>query len=208
MNRLSNSFAKFLNQPSSDLTPEEAIYFEIISLLTTLIPFATTISRSAPVPPVLAQILQGIKTGLETLLARTEINLAEIQGQLTALSCMHGTAMFRDAADATRRAAQWILAHNDRQREHDRSGSSTLPKDVAAQINALLAVADGTLKEGKKRVGELRQKVVARDFDRAVERFVFEGHEKVREVVGEERVGGLVQYWEVGVKGWMEVKWV
>jgi N-terminal acetyltransferase B complex non-catalytic subunit len=207
LNRLSNSFTKFLNGPPSDLTPEEAIYFEIISLLATLIPFAIGISRSTPIPPVLAQIVGGVTAGIETLTIRVKPDTLGVEGQLTGLSSLHGVAVFRDTAEATKQAAQWIITHNERQKERDRSGSTSLPKEVVNQIKELLATAEAALKDGKVWMNELKDRVNGRDFDKAVERFVFEGQDKIRELVGEDAVGGLVDHWHKNMEGWKEVKW-
>ncbi|KAI5463565.1 N-acetyltransferase B complex non catalytic subunit-domain-containing protein [Mariannaea sp. PMI_226] len=207
MSQLSNSFSKFINGPESDLTQSEATYFEVISLLTTLIPFAIGIGRSSPVPEVFTQIMEGLKAGIESLRAKVTPDKAEVAGQLATLSSMHGIGVFRDVAGATKQATQWILSYNERQKERDRSGNSNLPKDVVTQTKALQAMAEAALKDGKDWISKLKAQVNGRDFEPAARRWIFEDNEAVLEVVGTEAVGRLVHSWEANVKGWMEVKW-
>ncbi|KAH6896013.1 N-acetyltransferase B complex non catalytic subunit-domain-containing protein [Thelonectria olida] len=207
MTRLSNSFAKFLNGPTSDLTPEEAIYFDTISLLATLVPFAIGISRSAPIPPVLAQIVAGVTASIDTLTLRVKPDTSGVEGQLAGLGSLHGVAIFRDTAEATKQAAHWIITYNERQKERDRSGSTSLPKEVVNQIKELLAAAEAALKDGKVWMSELKDRVNGRDFDRAVGRFIFAGQDKIHDLVGDEAVGRLVDYWHKNMEGWKEVKW-
>ncbi|KAK7421176.1 hypothetical protein QQX98_002305 [Neonectria punicea] len=208
MNQLSNSFTKFLGGPKADLTQPEAIYFEVISLLSTLIPFTVGIGRPATLPDIFSQIVDAVKAGIETLGSGAALQEnSGIAAQIALLSSMHGVALFRDAADATKQAAQWILAFGERQKERDRSGNSNLPKDVVAQMKALLVTAEAALENGKGTVKKLKEKVSGRDFEPAARRWVFEDGDEIRAVVGDSALTGLVRSWEANIKGWSEVKW-
>ncbi|KAM5347591.1 hypothetical protein ACJ41O_007415 [Fusarium nematophilum] len=206
LSQLSNSFTKFLHGPRKDLTSQEATYFEVISLLTTLVPFTTGISRSAPIPEEFAQIVDTLKIALDTL--KLDISpFTDISGQITSLSTLHSLAILCDTASAIKNAAQWIISFNDREKERDRSGKSNLPKDVVAQIKELVASSEAALKDGKECVNKLKGHVIGRDFEPAARKWIFEDGEGILAVVGEGATGRLVRSWEVNVKGWMEVKW-
>jgi N-terminal acetyltransferase B complex non-catalytic subunit len=208
LGQLTNSFNKFLRGSRTDMTKQEAIYFEVVSLLCTLIPLAATSGRTTPVSPVLAEIVNAVKASLETLqIGVASDNEAGVSGHVSLLSSMHAVAIFRDTAAAAQQAAQWILALNEREKERDRSGKSNLPKDIVAQVKALQAATEAALKEGSSWIKTLRAGVISRDFEPQVRRWIFEGEEGVLKFVGGAAVGSLVRYWEENIKGWMQVKW-
>ncbi|KAF4970465.1 hypothetical protein FZEAL_10029 [Fusarium zealandicum] len=206
LSQLSNSFTKFLHGPRQDLTPQEATYFEVISLLSTLIPFTTGISRAAPVPEEFAQIVDTLRIALDTLKLEI-ITPTDISSQITSLSTLHSLAILRDTAAATKNAAQWIIAFNEREKERDRSGKSNLPKEVVAQIKDIVTASEAALKEGKESMSKLKEQVLGRDFEATTKRWIFEDGQDVLDVVGEHAMGRLVKSWEVNVKGWMHVEW-
>ncbi|KAJ3538255.1 hypothetical protein NM208_g5985 [Fusarium decemcellulare] len=206
LSQLSNSATKFLHGSQKDFTPQEATYFEAIGLLSTLVPFTTGISRSAPIPEEFAQIVDTLKIALDTLKLDI-ITSTEVSSQITTLSSLHSLAILRDTAAAVKNAAQWIISFNDREKERDRSGKSNLPKEVIAQIKDLVVASEAALKEGKDSVGKLKEKVLGRDFEPAVRRWIFEDGEDILEVVGEGATEKLVKSWETNVKGWTHVKW-
>lgn len=206
LSQLSNSFTKFLQGPSEDVTPQEATYFEVISLLSTLIPFVTSISRAKPIPEEFAQITDTLGIALDTL--RLDMTApSDVANQVTALSTLHSLAILRDTAGAIKNSANWIISFNDREKERDRSGKSNLPKEVMAQIKGLVTTSTATLNEGKECVGKLKDQVIGRDFEPSVRKWIFEDSNDVLEVVGESATGKLVKSWETNVKGWMHVLW-
>ncbi|WXC49278.1 hypothetical protein QX201_008959 [Fusarium graminearum] len=206
LSQLSNSFIKFSNGPSEDFTPQEATYFEVMNLLSTLIPFTTGIGRANPIPEEFAQITDTLKIALDTLKLEL-VGLATPSEQVTTLSTFHSLAILRDTAAAIKNAAQWIIAFNDREKERDRSGKSNLPKDIMAQIKELVTVSEAALKEGKDTVAKLKEQVYGRDFEPAVRRWIFDGAENALDMVGEGATKKLVKSWEANVKGWLQVKW-
>ncbi|KAH7238049.1 N-acetyltransferase B complex non catalytic subunit-domain-containing protein [Fusarium tricinctum] len=206
LRQLSNSFTKFSNGPMADLTSQEATYFEVIGLLSTLIPFTTGINRANPIPEEFAQIVDTLKIALDTL----KLDIISLEGpseQVKTLSTFHSLAILRDTAAAVKNAAQWIIAFNDREKERDRSGKSNLPKDVMAQIKDVAAASEVALKEGKEAVTKLREQVYGRDFEPAVRKWIFEGAEDTLEIIGEGTTKSLVKSWETNIKGWTQVKW-
>ncbi|RKL19784.1 hypothetical protein BFJ68_g3265 [Fusarium oxysporum] len=206
LSQLSNSFMKFSNGPRGDLTPQEAIYFEVISLLSTLIPFATGINRAKPIPEEFFQIVDTLKIAIDTLKLEL-LPLTNASEQVTTLSTLHSLAILRDTSVAIKNSAQWVIAFNDREKERDRSGKSNLPKEVMAQIKELVTVSETTLKEGKATVAKMKEQVFGRDFEPAVRAWIFEDADNILGVVGEAATKKLVKSWESNVKGWTQVVW-
>ncbi|KAF5589387.1 hypothetical protein FPCIR_6833 [Fusarium pseudocircinatum] len=206
LSQLSNSFIKFSNGPRGDFTPQEATYFEVISLLSTLIPFATGINRAKPIPEEFFQIMDTLKIAIDTLKLEL-LPLANASEQVTTLSTLHSLAILRDTSAAIKASAQWVIAFNDREKERDRSGKSNLPKEVMAQIRELVTVSDATLKEGKATVAKMKEQVYGRDFEPAVRAWIFEDAGNILGIVGEAATKKLVQSWESNVKGWTQVVW-
>ena len=208
LNQLTNSFTKFLRGSSSGLTKEEIVYFQVVSLLCTLIPLATTSDRSAALSPVLSEIINAVKTSLETLrLGVAPANESGVIRHVSLLSSMHGVAMFRDTAAAAFEATKWILAFNEREKEHDRSGKSNLPKELVLQIKELQDATDAAFQEGSSWIKKLKEGVNSRDFEPQVRRWIFENNLELLDVVGNGAIASLVKHWEANVKGWMQVKW-
>lgn len=208
LSQLSNSFTKFLTGKEVDLTRQEAVYFEVISLLSTLIPLAVTIDRSAPLSDVFSQIVEAVKAALANLrLGIVQDGDSGVQGHVTMLSSMHAVGIFRDTASAAKQAAQWVLAFNEREKERDRSGKSNLPKELVSQIKDLQSVAEASLKEGKGWITKLKEQVSGRDFESRVRKWIFEDGQEILDVVGQDEVRKLVKNWEANVKGWTQVKW-
>ncbi|KAF7561402.1 hypothetical protein G7046_g2731 [Stylonectria norvegica] len=208
LSQLSNSFTKFLREPATDLTPQESIYFEVISLLSTLIPFSLTIGRSVPLLEVFSQIVHSLKVAINDLrVGVSQEGNPETEGQITMLSSMHAVAIFRDTASAVKQSSQWILAFHEPEKERDRSGKSNLPKDVVLQIKDLQAAADAALKDGKDWVAKLARQFSGRDFESKARRWVFDGANDLQDVVGDAPMAKLMKSWEENVKAWLQVKW-
>ncbi|CAM1511997.1 Fc.00g095100.m01.CDS01 [Cosmosporella sp. VM-42] len=209
LSQLCHSFTKFLHGPEGDLTQQEAVYFEVISLLCTLIPFSSTIDRSAPLSDVFIQILDAVKAAMDNLQAGiVQDSETGAGGQIRLLSSLHAVAMFRDTASAVKQASQWILAFSEREKERDRSGKSNLPKEVITQIKGLQSAADAALKEGQGLIVKLKGQVFGRDFEPHVRKWIFEDGNEFQGIVGEDAVTRLVDSWEANIKGWTQVKWM
>ncbi|KAF9776765.1 hypothetical protein IL306_005010 [Fusarium sp. DS 682] len=206
LSQLSNSFMKFSGGPRGDLTPQEVTYFELISLLSTLIPFATGISRAKPIPEEFSQIVDTLKIALDTLKLEL-VPLTDASEQVTALSTFHSLAILRDASVAIKNSAQWIIAFNDREKERDRSGKSNLSKEVMAQIKDLVTASETTLSEGKATVAKLKEQVFGRDFEPSLRAWVFADTKNILDIIGEAATNKLVKSWETNVKGWTQVVW-
>ncbi|GKT40674.1 uncharacterized protein ColSpa_00855 [Colletotrichum spaethianum] len=216
LQRLSNSLNKYLHTRGNNLTQQEEMYYDIISLLTNLVPLAVAASRSPPSPELLSNIVSGIKSGLEVLRAQSLSTPADAESSkaLLMLSSLHGLSVLRDAAAAVKLAASHIVAFNEREKERDRSGQSNVPKDFMTQVKALEAAAGTALAEGKARVLLLKKE--SDSLSAKLGSWTFEADledklaEQIRDVAGNhvsvwsQRV---TDSWRTNVKGWELVRW-
>lgn len=207
MSRLSNSMTKFLHRANGYCTPSEMVYFEAISILTTLIPLCAGSDKSAAAE-VSGQLTDAVKSGLESLRVKVQANTGSgIEQTVSMLKAMHDVAMFRDTAVAIKLAAQWISGFNEREKARDRSGNSNLPKDIVTQIKSLQSATDAALKEGKAWMAKLKDAVSGREFEAEFRNWVFEDGEEIGRLVEDGTVAELVGSWRMNVKGWQQVKW-
>ncbi|KAK5991769.1 hypothetical protein PT974_07803 [Cladobotryum mycophilum] len=210
MSRLSNSFANFLVGPDGEFTSSELVYFEALSLLSTLITLCVGIDRSAPLPG-LDQLMDAVKAALETLQAKVSGQKSGIEHTVALLGSMHNVSLLRDMAVAAKSSAQWLLGFNERERERDRSGKSCLPKELVTQIKGLQAAADLAIKDGQGLITRLKGEVVSRDFDANLKRWILDakedGDDEVVSVLTLGLISEVVESWQANVKGWGQVKW-
>ena len=204
MAQISQPLSRFLVAAEGRVTHAERIYFDLIGLLSGLINLSATLDRSAA------------EETLPSLILSCEVALESFQELLTypkdsatsetglELSNLHGLAMTRDAAQATRLTCQWILSQNEQEKERDRSGQSGLPKDVVAQFKHLQVVADDLTKFGKTWISALQTSVGKIEF----------GSELRAQVLGDDlraletgSMADLVQSWKATLKGWQDVRW-
>lgn len=206
--------SRFLHARGTHLTQQEEMYYDIISLLTSLIPLAVSASRAPPPPELLSSIASAVKSGLDVLRAQALPGTADESQVLLVLGSLHGLFVLRDAAAAVKLATSYIVAFNEREKERDRSGQSNIPKDVMAHVKTLEAAAATALKEGKARVAFLKKE--SDSLGARLGRWTFEAEDgdklaqQVREVAGG-HVGVWTQKvadsWRTNVKGWEMVQW-
>lgn len=216
LQRLGNTFSRFLHARGKNLTQQEETYYQIISLLTSLIPLSVSASRSPPPPELLASIVSATKSGLDVLRAQALSTPADAEGSkvLLMLGSLHGLSILRDAAAAVKLATSYITTFNDREKERDRSGQSNVPKDVMAQVKALEAAASTAFTEGKTRVALLKQESNTLNAKLSSWTFEIESGDdlskQIREVAGS-HVGvwsqRVTDSWRSNVKGWESVRW-
>ena len=207
LSRIGNSFNKFLSGPASDFTPAEAVYYDVIGLLSTLVPLCAGSSRTPAFEEAFGGLADAVAAGLEGL--RSQIPYeggSEPEDIVSLLSSMHAVGVYRDMASGISLAAQWIVNFNERAKERDRSGKSNLPKEVVARIKGLQAAADAALKEGRGWMTGAKTHMKG-DFQGRFKRWVFEGAEALRDVAYEDIVPGLVGNMRENVEGWQQVKW-
>lgn len=208
MNRLSNSFSNHLASAITEVTPSELIYFEAISLLSTLIPLCVGIDRTAALPSLFDDLINALKASLSTL--RMEIVVGEdltAESLVRQVSSMHGVAMLHDAATAIKKSTQWILGFNEQERERDKSGKTTLPKEVVSKIKALQLEAESSIKHGQGLVAKLSVDITSRDFESKLRQWAFDGQEYDERILIMDDISMLVEGWATNIKGWKKVDW-
>lgn len=206
--RLSNSFPRFLAGPDDEMTQPELCYFETISLLCTLMSLCIDFDRSSDITDALHQITDALSSSLEN--QRGQILHSEkpsIERTLTMLGSMHNIAMLRDSTAAIKLAAQWILSHNEKEKARDRSGKSSLPKELASKIKDLQTAAERSIKEGQVWIAELKTETMSRDFEPKLKKWVLEDEGAIKSILTMDSLSGLIDSWQSNVKGWLQVKW-
>lgn len=206
--RLSNSFPRFLAGPDNEMTQPELLYFETISLLCTLMSLCIDFDRSSDIAVALHQMTDALSLSLEN--QRSQILHSEnpsIERTLTMLGSMHNIAMLRDSTAATKLAAQWILNHNEKEKARDRSGKSSFPKELASKIKDLQTVAEKSIKEGQAWISELKTEAMSRDFEPKLKQWVLEDEDAIKSILTMDSLPGLIDSWQLNVKGWQQVKW-
>ena len=215
LQRLHISFGRFLREKCEGLTPQERAYYQVVSLLTKLVPAAIAAPRLGKPPAIFASIVSGVASGLDILHDLTFYVPADggKHNVLLMLASPHGLSYLRDAAVAVRFAALYVTAINDREKERDRSGQSNLSKEVMARINELDAAADGELKAGKDRVSLLKKELAAPDFERELLSWAFRGEAVGQQLRAElddgvkEWTRAVAESWKQNIRGWEQVKW-
>lgn len=209
LSRIGNSFNKFLSGPAGDLTPAEAVYYDVMGLLSTLVTLCATSSRTPAFEAAFGPLMDAVAAGLECLRAQIpyEAGGAGPEEIVSLLSSMHAVGVYRDTASGISLAAQWVLGFNERAKERDRSGQSNLPKEVVTRIKGLQAAAEDALKEGRGWMAGAKTHMKGGDFQGRFKKWVFEGAEALRDVAYEDIVPGLVANMRDNVEGWQQVKW-
>ncbi|KAK2014640.1 N-acetyltransferase B complex non catalytic subunit [Colletotrichum eremochloae] len=217
LQRLSNSLNRFLHTRGNFLTQQEQTYYEIISLLSSLIPLAVAATQNPPPPELLSSIVSGIKSGLEALRAQSLSMPADADRikVLLMLSSLHGLFFLRDAAAAVKLAASHIIAFNEREKERDRSGQSNVPKEIMAGAKGLDAAAGTAMTEGKARVAHLKKESDSLGANK-LSSWTFEtdpedkSAQQIRDVTGS-HLGvwsqRVTDSWRMNLKGWELVRW-
>ncbi|KAL6903921.1 N-acetyltransferase B complex non catalytic subunit domain-containing protein [Trichoderma evansii] len=206
--RLSNSFPRFLAGSDHEMTQPELFYFETISLLCTLMSLCIDFDRSSDISDALHQITDALSLSLEN--QRSQIlhsGQPSIERTLTMLGSMHNIAMLRDTMAAIKLAAQWILNHNEKEKARDRSGKTSLPKELASKIKDLQTAAEKSIKDGQGWISELKTEVMSRDFEPKLKRWVLEDEDAIKGILAMDSLPGLIDSWQLNVKGWLQVKW-
>lgn len=216
LQRLAATFNRFLHARGTHLTQQEEVFYEIISLLTAIIPLTVTSSRSPPPPELFSSVVSATKSGLDVLRAQC---LSTAPGTddtkaLLMLGSLHGLSILRDAAAAVKLATSYIIAFNEREKERDRSGKSNLPKDVMAQVKMLEAAAGTAMAEGKARVALLKKE--SDSLSTRLSKWTFDAEPDDKLTQGIRELAGrhanvwsqkVAESWRTNVKGWELVRW-
>lgn len=224
--RLSHSLATFLHKPgtASLLTGPEMTYYTIVSLLSASLLTGISTSRADPAPKNLSAVTSSIRSafaGLRTSYFTTPASTPEIYASLTN---MHTLSFIRDTALAMKHSAAFVIGFHEKELARDRTGKSSLHKEVVAEMKALDAVATKSLAELKKHIQKLKEALGEGGWlDRMLD-WVFGGDSSeqqsedeeallkaVSEVVGgragaEEWAAKVLESWRDGAKWWGMVK--
>ena len=207
LDRISNSMHRFLPGPSADLTPAEAIYYDVIGLLSTLLPLCASSSRSPDFESISETLINAVEAGLQSLRDQIPYDGDGSMEKIVAfMGSMHSLGIYRDTASAIRAAAQWVHSHNERVKEKDRSGQSNLPKDVVNRFKTLQSAAEAALSQGKGWITTVKTDLKG-DFQAQFKTWVFVGADDLRDVAYEDVVPGLVANMRDNIEGWQQVKW-
>lgn len=179
-------------------------------------------TRASPASETFPSLVSSASDALELLLDLTAGQLSaddEPRRSLLLLSSLVPISYVRDAASAVLAAAAYITSHNDRQLSRDRSGGSSLRKEVLAGVKGLEASAKEAAKEGCGWVSGGKEIISKPAFVQRVTAFVREGEGEGDEelegavwgVIGEAEVGAwgkrVVDGWRTNVEGWGQVRW-
>ncbi|KAM3457842.1 hypothetical protein MY3296_000915 [Beauveria thailandica] len=210
LGQIANSFSKFLPDSASSLTDSELHYFQVVSLLSSLVPLC--VGRASGLNELVNQLTSAATASLDSqrdylaaLASGTGISHA-----MSLLQSLHRVVLLRDTAVAVRNTAQWIVGFHEKQKERDRSGQSNLPKDVVAQTKALGAAADDALRQCRSWIMRLAQDTKSGGVvERELKRFVYGGEEGrlLQGVVTDGTVFDLVGSWRKSLAGWQGVHW-
>lgn len=208
--RIANSFSKFLPGSVSEFTETELQYFEVISLLSSMLPLCA--ERTTGLNELMSQFGSAITASLggqRDHLASLADGSA-LDSSTALLQSLHRIVLLRDSAVAVKGASQWIFNFNEKQKERDRSGQSNLPKDVIAQNKALAALADEVLKECKTWIMRLTQDTKSGGvIEKDIKKHIYGGEEGklLVGVVSDSTVFELVGSWRKSMAGWQGVQW-
>ncbi|KAG7119638.1 hypothetical protein HYQ45_014923 [Verticillium longisporum] len=219
LQQLSNTAAKFLRaRETAKFTAQEHTFFELISLLTTLAPLATSSDHSDASASVLSQVASAVSVTLNTLLEST-LSLPSGDRDINPvlmLSSLHGLFHLRDAAAAIRLATSYITSFNENEKARDKSGQSCLPKETLAHAKALDSAAAKAFAEGKARIALLKKELVSGNLESRLGSWTAAQSsddslaKEIRAAVGDgfddwKRI--VADSWRTNVKGWELVKW-
>ncbi|PKS06259.1 hypothetical protein jhhlp_007005 [Lomentospora prolificans] len=226
LSRLSNSFNRFLRGSKTELLPSERIYYNLLSVLSSLTLDAVQSARSRPVVEAIPSLVSSVTESLELLLDLAAANQSDADppsGILGTLSSLIPISYVRDAATAVRAVTAYIQAYHERQTARDRSGESSLRKEVLADVKKLDTAGKDALKEAQGWIVSSRNGVSKPGFAHQLARFITEtpdeaANEKLEDAIkkvirrdGEGEVNiwakKVVDGWRLNLDGWMQVKW-
>lgn len=214
LGQISNSLTKFLPGGNADFTAPEFVYFELVSVLSTMMLLCADGSRASGAEDVVCQLIDAAAAALDTIQSHIPYtgDGDSIEDTVALLTNLHTVGIHREAAEATSLASQWILDFGAREKERDRSGQSNLPKEIMARVKTLHTSSTEALKRGKGWTTGLRTQVKKGDFQARLRSWIFsdgdDETQKIRQIVEDDFVADLVAHIKENVEGWQHVKWI
>jgi N-terminal acetyltransferase B complex non-catalytic subunit len=215
LQQLGDSLTKFLHNAHQKLTGQEASFYELIGLLTSIIPLLTSPQGPAPTAAVAREVVNAITCSLDGM-GVSALSLPDTPTQplpVLMLGSLHGLSHLRDAAAAVKLTTAYLTSFNDLQRSRDRSGQSCFGKDVLADVKKLEAAAAKTFGDGKARVALLRKEANT-SWESRIRGWALDGSDELTTSL-KAAVGGAAERWtktvadsyQTNVKGWKLVRW-
>ncbi|KAK4213132.1 N-acetyltransferase B complex non catalytic subunit-domain-containing protein [Rhypophila decipiens] len=226
--RLNNSLTMFLHKSETPLflTSAEMTYNTVVSLLSASLLTSISTSRADPVPKAVCAIGSSVRSAFAHL--RTSFYTPLPTGSsssppdiYSSVINFHTMSYVRDTALAMKYSAAFVISFHEKELARDRTGKSSLHKEVIAEMKALDAVATKALMELKKHVQKMKESLGEGGWlDRMLD-WVFgleeddeqedEVAKAVEQVIGgraeaEEWVSKVLESWREGAKGWGMVR--
>jgi N-terminal acetyltransferase B complex non-catalytic subunit len=221
MSSLSASLVNLLHHPNtgSRLTAAEELYYTILSLLPGIVVLGLTAKSSDPCPRSLSDLLTSLQSCLASLhtacFSRPPSDLDQV-AVLYSIADQHSMSMLREASLTVKQTAGYLLAFGEREAARDRSGKSSLLKQVLVEMRALEKLAAKELACIKSHVKTLKGSLSEPGWlDRLVEWTMGADGEGADDAVAgavfamvggraavEEWAGRVLESWREGIREW------
>ncbi|KAH9436267.1 hypothetical protein MCOR02_005172 [Pyricularia oryzae] len=216
---LHESFTNFLHlgDTSAHLTRAEEAYYTILTLWSGLMSIAVSTSRSEDLtltaPELMSAILATVST-MKELAFSTSLPKGR-KSTMLQISSPHAAALLRETAVALKSGASFVLSLHEQAQARDRSGKSSLHKDVVAQMKEMAKVATEVLNQTRDHFKFLKSELGETGWlDDVVNLTIGESDDLAAAVLAtaggranvENWAGKMLDSWREGVKGWIMVK--
>lgn len=216
---LHESFTNFLHlgDTSAHLTRAEEAYYTILTLWSGLMSIAVSTSRSEDLtltaPELMSAILATVST-MKELAFSTSLPKGR-KSTMLQISSPHAAALLRETAVALKSGASFVLSLHEQAQARDRSGKSSLHKDVVAQMKEMAKVATEVLNQTRDHFKFLKSELGETGWlDDVVNLTIGESDDLAAVVLAtaggranvENWAGKMLDSWREGVKGWIMVK--
>lgn len=214
MARLGNSTSKFLGSAAPGCTPMEVLYFDVISLLSTLAPLCVENGMSEG-RDVVSQVAESLRAALQSLQAEVSSHGPEaVESTVSGLMSVDKAAMLHETAAAVKLTTGWILSHrgrNERQSGKTAGDSLVQSKAVAEEMSRLQSATEEAFRVGQDWLKRLvRGGLQGGGFEAALRAWAGTDDDdgQVLMALIEDRTAlQLVESWRLNVKGWQRVDW-
>ncbi|KAL2757223.1 hypothetical protein ACRALDRAFT_2025069 [Sodiomyces alcalophilus JCM 7366] len=212
LQELNHSASRFLRGARTKLTEQEYFLFDIIYLLTALVPLMSIPATSPESSSAASQLVSGITSSLEAL-SDSSLSLPSPDGEgalIRMLSSMHGLFHLRDAADAVKLATGYIAS------TVEPAKPGTMAKETTEALKILDRAATKAAALGKDRIALLKREMTNGNLESRIETWALGSaaedslSKEIQHFLGDrigKSVGVLADSWRIGVRGWELVRW-